>query len=279
MAIENEEARLKIHELDGTKIMIEYFQDMDAIVQLETLAALTNLTLSFKVADDMVKKFNGIPFFLGLASSNKPKHSQFAAMALGNIARDVEFRELIRTSGGIQILVGCVLSHDYSKRRYGCMALANLAISNTDEIEQVFVSKGLLGKVLKIAWRNEVDTQREVIALLRNLTCHNSLRRLLFDRGILKAIKKSEKSGIPEVVEWCREITKLIEKEYSLSKGKEIYSESNDMLAQMTPLEAGMSYLPVTIFISSSHIDTLVQSNSLSFVTICKLLYFLFYIH
>lgn len=38
-------------------------------------------------------------------------------------------RELMRKCGGLQTLVGCVMSHDYQKRRYGCMALGTLSFA------------------------------------------------------------------------------------------------------------------------------------------------------
>ena len=56
---------------------------MDTVVQLETLAALTNLTLSPVVAGEMVAKYRCIPFFLDLVSStHKPKHTHFAGVCV-----------------------------------------------------------------------------------------------------------------------------------------------------------------------------------------------------
>ena len=77
----------------------------------------------------MVNRYKCIPFFIDLVLSNKLKHAQFACIALANLAYKEENRELIRQSGGIVALVGCILSHDYQKRRHGCRALANIALS------------------------------------------------------------------------------------------------------------------------------------------------------
>jgi hypothetical protein len=127
----------------------------------------TNLTLSEEVADEMVLRHKCIPFFMSLVASNKLKHSQFAAIALGNIARKEFSRDLMRKAGGLQTLVGCVMSHDYQKRRYGCMALANMALSVSLDIVQVFESRGLLDRIIKMAERKEIETQREVVTLIR----------------------------------------------------------------------------------------------------------------
>ena len=56
LAIVDEDTRLQIHKAHGTKSLFEWYTDMDFVVQLETLAALVNLTLSYEVAEDMVER-------------------------------------------------------------------------------------------------------------------------------------------------------------------------------------------------------------------------------
>ena len=51
--------------------------------------------------------------------------------------------------------------------RHGCLALANMALSPAMEVIQVFESKGLIDRIIKMAARKEIETQREVIALIR----------------------------------------------------------------------------------------------------------------
>lgn len=172
--------------------MFEWYMDMDFVVQLEALAAMANLTLSVIVSEEMVRRFKCIPFFIDLVASNKMKHAQFAAIALSNLARKESYREIIRVSNGIPALVGCIMSHDYQKRRHGSRALANMALSATVEIEQVFESKGLIDRIIKMAVRKEIETQREVTALLRNLACHARLRPVLLDRGVMNAVNASK---------------------------------------------------------------------------------------
>ncbi len=192
LALLEEDARLKIHEAGGTKALFEWYTEMDFVVQLEVLAAMANLTLSQEVSDIMVSRHKCIPFFIDLVASNKLKHSQFAAIAMANLARKEIYREQIRKSGGISALVTCLMSHNYQKRRHGCRALANMALSPTKEIEQVFESKGLIDRILKMALRKEIETQREVVALIRNLSCHARLRPLLLDRGVMSAVEASK---------------------------------------------------------------------------------------
>jgi hypothetical protein len=195
LALVDEDARTKIHEAGGTKTLFEWYMEMEPVVQLEALAAMANLTLSLDVSEDMVVRHKCIPFFIDLVASNKMKHSQFATIALSNLARRESFRELIRRSGGIAALVGCIMSHDYQKRRHGARALANMALSPSKDIEQVFESTGLLDRILKMALRKEIETQREVVALIRNLCCHARLRPLLLDRGVMKAVDISRVSA------------------------------------------------------------------------------------
>lgn len=217
LALLDEDARMQIFKAEGLEALFGWYTEMDFVVQLESLAALANLTLSMTIAEEMVSKYRCIPFFIELVSSNKMKHSQFAAIALANLARKETFRELIRKHGGIPALLSCIMSHDYQKRRHGCRALANVALSPSKDIEQVFESKGLIDRVLKMALRKEIETQQEVVALIRNLACHARLRPLLLDRGVMAAVEASKLSVYQEVKDWCEEITQLLEREITVS--------------------------------------------------------------
>lgn len=84
----SEEIRVKINDAGGTKTLFEWYADMNPWVQLEALAALTNLTLSPAITQEMVMKYKCIDFFIGMFHPNKPLHTQFASIALGNIARE-----------------------------------------------------------------------------------------------------------------------------------------------------------------------------------------------
>ena len=58
-----------------------------------------------------------------------------------------------------------------------------------------------------MALRKELETQREVIGLIRNLSCHARLRPLLLDRGVMDAVAASNSSVFEDVQLWCEEIT------------------------------------------------------------------------
>ncbi len=246
----DEDCRIKIHEAQGTAKLFEWYGDMAFVVQLETLAALVNLTLSVKITDEMVEIHNCIPFFIDLVSSNKLKHSQFAAIALANIARKEIHRDQIRKHGGIQALVGCIMSSDYYKRRYGCLALANVALSPSKEIIHVFESKVLLQRVIKMALRKEIETQREVIALLRNLSCHAKLRPTLLERGVMDTVHVSRDSVFPEVRQWCTEISLLMEREIQSNRidvqrtvaGHKRSAPDLELLKKMEPLSGQVEW-------------------------------------
>jgi hypothetical protein len=192
LALLDDDARMRIHDAGGTKALFEWYTEMEPIVQLENLAALANMTLCFEVADDMAQRNKCISFFVDLVASNQLKHAQFAAIALANLARKEIYREMIRKCGGVQALASCLMSHDYQKRRHACRALANLALSPAKEIEQIFEAKGLVDRIIKMALRKEIETQREVVALIRNLSCHARLRPLLLDRGVMNAVEASK---------------------------------------------------------------------------------------
>ena len=139
-------------------------------------------------------------------------------------------------------MVGCILSSDYSKRRYGALALANMAMSSNVEITQVFESKGLLDKIIKMAVRNEIETQREVTALLRNISCHPALHPLLLDRRVIDAIDAAQTSVYPEVVEWANDMLEMLDK-HMMRKSKTSHPAlENSVLSEMTPLEGCVTW-------------------------------------
>jgi len=183
-ALIDEESRMLIANENGLLIFFSSYETLDAVVQLEVLAAVVNLTLSDHLSKEIVTKYKGIHFFLKMITSSSAKHCHFATIAIGNLVRFEENREQVRKLGGIHALVGNIMSNDYHKRKYGCLALANLALSLAKDIEEPFESKTLIKRVLKIATRNEAETQLEVIALIRNLSCHSRLRPVLLERGI-----------------------------------------------------------------------------------------------
>jgi len=127
------------------------------------------LAQSFIIADEMVTKHKAVAFFLSLVNCGKIRHSQFATIALANIARKESFRDAIRRGGGIPMLVGCIKSRDYHRRRFGCLALANIALSPSKDIKQAFETKGFMDRIMMMAYRKEVETQREVISLIRSV--------------------------------------------------------------------------------------------------------------
>jgi hypothetical protein len=211
LALVDEDARRKIHEAGGTKALFEWFNDMHPVVQLEALAAMANLTLSYQVTLEMVSVYGCIPLFINLVSTSKiAKLAQFASIALGNIARTEAHRALILSSGGVPMLAGLLISSEYATRQYACLALANIALSPSLEILEAFRSKRLLDKLVKMATRKEPETQREVTALLRNLSCHESLRPMLVSRNAMSAVAAASHSVYPEVKEWAAQMEKLL---------------------------------------------------------------------
>jgi len=217
IALLDEEARIKIHEAGGTAALQNGYGKMGFMAQLEALAALANLTLSPRIANELAKQADCIPFFMELVQTQaqaKTMHCVFACIALGNLARNEVFRDIIRRSGGFQAMVRCIMSQHYQKRKYGMSALANLALSPVPEVQQLFQAwPGLLDRLVKTASSNELDTQREVVALIRNLAAHSKLRPLLLEKGVMGAMHFLRNSPIDEVVRWTEDLTQSIERE------------------------------------------------------------------
>ena len=216
MSLHDEEARIAIHNGGGSKLLLNHYKEFSYIVQLEALAALSNMTLSDTVAENMVRQFNCIPFFMGLINGHKSKHSLFALICVGNLTRRETFREQIRCAGGIQTMVACLMSHDYQKRKFGALALSNMALSVSEDMDQIFRTRGLIERIVKMAQRKEVETQKEIVALVRNLACHSRLRPVLLNSGIMLALNSFRSSVHKGVAKWADEIYNLMQREIAV---------------------------------------------------------------
>jgi len=216
IALRDEQARVLIHEGGGSKLLLKNYEKFSPLVQLEAIAALANLTLSNEVAEAMVRQYNCIPLFMQLVNGHLPTHGLFALICIGNLSRREIFREQIRYANGIQTMVSCLMSHDYQKRKFGALALSNMALSVSEELDNIFRTRGLIDRIVKMARRNEVETQKEVVALIRNLACHSRLRPVLLNSGILTILNGFRDSVHAHVAKWADEIYNLMKREISV---------------------------------------------------------------
>ena len=264
LCLYDEQARVEIHDAGGTKTLLDNFYKQQVPVQLETLAALANLSLSQPVAEALVRRYNCLAFLMDLIGSKKMKHSLFALICLCNLSKREMFREQIRYSYGIESIISCLMSHDYNKRKFGALALSNMALSSSEDIETVFQTRGLIERIVKMAKRKEVETQREIVALVRNLACHSRLRPVLLDSGIMHTLEAFRSSVHEGVAKWTDEISILMQREITMgnfadsklggsaSSSKlrsrsaaleaEVIQSDKDFLKSMQPLDARVEW-------------------------------------
>ena len=120
-------------------------------------------------------------------------------------------RSVTRTASSI-----IVLEPGYQKRKFGALALSNMALSSSADIQNVFETRGIVDRIMKMAKRNEVETQREVVALVRNLACHAKLRPVLLDNGIMGTLEHFRGSVHEDVAKWTDEISILMQREITM---------------------------------------------------------------
>ena len=257
MALLEEDIRLKVHRAGGTRTLLEWYNEMDFSVQLESLAALANLSLSVEVCEAMVTKHKCIPFFLQIIVSNKVLHSRFALVSLGNISRIEKYRAQIIVAGGMHVLLGCIMTRDHLKLKFSAFALANLLLSEGKEIDEALRLRGVLERIIKIAGRDEADTQQEVFALIRNLSCHPSIVERMLTKGIMKTVDVAKKSVYDNVADWATDTEENIQKHISRRKGQDTelsyraessqslahtLEEARSKLDSMVPLEGRVEW-------------------------------------
>jgi len=258
----DEDSRQQIITSKAIKFIHENYDSFDSSIELQSLAIIANLAVSYRFSSPDFVKYNFVPFLLELVVSNKYKHSIFATVAIGNIARDENLRQIIVQSGGIQALAKCILSNDYEKKRYGCLALGNITLSLSEEILNILDSDKFMRCVIKIAVRTDVTGHKEALCLLRNMCGHTRLRSILVERlSINSIIKKCRSGSNQDIKKLCDEILKLTSREKTKEKdgrglaelqmklnvgggdkykigGKETFTVMSDgeLLKKMTPL-------------------------------------------
>ena len=215
----DEDSRQQIITSKAIKFIHENYETFDSSIELQALAIIANLAVSYRFSNPDFVKYNFVPFLLELVISNKYKHSIFATVAIGNLARDENLRQIIVHSGGIQALAKCILSNDYEKKRYGCLALGNITLSLSEEILNILDSDKFMRCVIKIAIRTDITGHKEALCLLRNMCGHTRLRGVLVERlKIDTFIKKCRSSSNQDIKKLCDEILKLTGREKSKDK-------------------------------------------------------------
>jgi hypothetical protein len=236
----DEDARMRIHEAGGTKALLDWYAGSQPQVQLEILAAVTNLTLSPTIGKILAYKLECIPFFLSLIASNNNIHAHFGAIAIANLATDKSVRRLIISSGGITVLVGCFLTNDFHKKRAGCLALVNLTLEESTELLQVFSSRKLVENFIRYANRDEHDSRLEIVSLLYAMCCHSRLRPILIGCGILESIQHFQNTNVMEVIEWSSKIYRLLEVETGVVPGRLPFD--GDLLKEIEPSKGSVTW-------------------------------------
>jgi hypothetical protein len=97
-----------------------------------------------------------------------------------------------------------------------------------------------------------LETQIEVIALLRNLSCFEQLRPLLLNQGILQGLTEAQHSIYPDVITWYNEIIPLMNDELLIHKKSinlkssfvrvEFANEDKILLEKFSPLSAAVQW-------------------------------------
>lgn len=145
---------------------------------------------------------------------------QYCAMALGNLAADVENHYDIAEVGGIEALVVLLKygaeNDEIDVGRYAAFALSNLAANSVHR--KHIVDSGAIESLIIIACANELNAQRQALNALRGLCVNHEVRTIVVQAGILDPLILMARSEAKDIV---REVAAALSCLSSVPENKE----------------------------------------------------------
>eukprot|EP00753_Platysulcus_tardus_P011177 PLAT3273.9.p1 GENE.PLAT3273.9~~PLAT3273.9.p1 ORF type:complete len:3983 (+),score=2360.32 PLAT3273.9:40-11988(+) len=162
-------------------------RSLDALAHRYSTLALANIA-----SDDAARPVLGeegcirpLLQFISREDSD-PVGRQYAAMAIGNCAKDPSSHEEIVKLDGLDILLAMLKLDDVNAGRYAAFALSNLAY--TKEYRFEIVERGAISSLVTLASCDEVEVQRQALACLRACAVSPDIRPVIVREGALDAL-------------------------------------------------------------------------------------------
>ena len=225
----------------GIEVILRLFTSAKSqpALKMEALAALINCSVSTEVARFLTSELKVLKTLVELLW-RQTMYTQFVTMAIGNLAKDRCSCQELCQIGAVQALMGLVLTPNFLKQKFACMALANIAQNMPRECVGPLVSEDFMDRIVKLATTNDTDMHEEISTLLRNLSFYPALARMMRDRGAIVAVAYMRKSTNEKVKEAGKIAARNLMGEGSEDQMEE--AAHLKVLSSFEPLEAIVSW-------------------------------------
>eukprot|EP00986_Skeletonema_menzelii_P016567 scaffold15059_cov146-Skeletonema_menzelii.AAC.7 len=181
--------RGKIISSGGLESLLAFVHSDDSDLKQKAVLALCNLSLSGTMSDraNTVLQKVDIQLLIGfLCNETQESHRMFGAMAIGNIASNLDFHYPILKSGALDNLIG--LSEVNGSEPQRCMALAICNLAVQPEIRSAIVNSGGLSSIMYLCHTNDPNDTLVGISTLRAFCTSDYSRRAIFEEGVLHVL-------------------------------------------------------------------------------------------
>ena len=183
----------------GTETLLSLVHTNDSVLKIEVLSTLCNMSLGGCIGDHantVLENIDMSSLICFLCNGESATQRIFGAMALGNIASDVNLQAPIFDSGALKPLIGLSDKNtEQDKESQRCMAYAICNLSAEIPNRMSIITQGGLASIMYLCRTGDISDMLAALSTLRGLTASPDARRLIFEESVLHVLVLGFKSG------------------------------------------------------------------------------------
>lgn len=220
--------RKKIIHSGSIEVLLSLVHCTDDVSRLEVLSTLCNLSLGggFQ-ANTVLEKIDMPSVIKFLCNGDSTTHRMFGAVALGNIASDVNLQANVFGSGALKPLIELsenATELESESKRLMAYAICNLSAELPNRLS--IITQGGLASIMYLCHTGDISDMLAALSTLRGLSASANARRLIFEEGVLHVLVLGTNSGNlqckQEVASILVNLTLNEENKYDVARSTEI---------------------------------------------------------
>ena len=206
----HEQFRSSLHFHKVEEKMINTFNSLhpqtNVMTRMEILAAIVNVSSFQTSALTLMESLKVHKLLIPIAVGKEYKASEFALMALANLATTEEHRLMIEEEAGIPAMINGLFTSTVGQRLAACSALANMLLDEHSRVVKYFRDPSVIRRIKYIITSRQGQHQQHGAVILRNLCSHRSLHESLKAANVIDILLDlNDKEGRKDelVEEYC----------------------------------------------------------------------------
>jgi hypothetical protein len=180
----------------GPDYLLSFVHVDDKEIKTEVLSTLCNLSLSGYMGESsnsFLQKVD-MPNLLSFLCNSESTHRLFGAIAIGNIASNLDLQAPVLKSGALCPLIGVAVTNvaDVESQRCIAYAICNLSVQPSNRL--TIIRKGGLPSIMYLCQTDDSSDMLVALSSIRGLASSFEARRLLVDEGVLHGLSLAMKS-------------------------------------------------------------------------------------